>query len=268
MPASLGQGHRHGRSGRVGGGRWALLLLALALAACTAQPSAPKKIALLAPFENQYREIGYNALYALRLALAEAGSEAQLLALDDGGSVELAVARVKALNRDPAAAAIIALGPQATHAEAQFASQLPFLIVGNWGNRRAAPHSLYAANAQLTQAASADDLLSLEQARALRDDLAGKVIRSSGSLPEADFRERYLASGRYVPQPKLLATLVYDIAGLVLGALDSQLPISQATHRGINGPIRFRDGYWQDAPVHSYTFVDGDLVASAPSITP
>ena len=47
-----------------------LLLLALALTACGASnPELPGKIALLAPFEGQYREIGYNALYAVRLAI-------------------------------------------------------------------------------------------------------------------------------------------------------------------------------------------------------
>ncbi len=241
-----------------------LLLVALVLAACTARPVAPDKVALLAPFENQYREIGYNALYAARLALDDAQSDAQLLALDDGGSVELAIARVMALNRDPAVRAIIALGPQATQADVQQASQLPFLIVGNWGADRAAPNSLYAANKQTSQAGSAGDLFILEQTRALHDDLDGRLFHSSGSPPDEDFRQRYLASGLYVPQPNLLATLVYDIAGLVSGALASELPIAQTTHTGINGQIRFVDGYWQDAPDNSYIYVDGEIVPSAP----
>ncbi len=248
--------------------RWLPLLVALALSACAAQPSAPDKVALLAPFENKYREIGYNALYAVRLALGDAGADAQLLALDDGGSVELAIARVQAFNRDPAAKAIIALGPQATHESVQRASQLPFILVGNWGSSRAAQSSLYAANQQLTQAASADDLLMLEQTRALRDDLNGQIIHSSGSPPDERFRQRYLASALYVPQPNLLATLVYDIAGLVFAALASDMPISQATHIGINGQVVFHDGYWQDAPAHSYIYVDGEIESAAPSITP
>ncbi len=248
--------------------RWLPLMIALALAACTARNSAPHKVALLAPFENQYREIGYNALYAVRLALEDAASDAQLLALDDGGSVELAVARVQAFNRDPSAKAIIALGPHATHTDVQRASQLPFFIVGNWGNSRAAPNSFYAANQQVTQAASADDLLMLEQTRSLRDDLDGRRFHSSGSPPDESFRKRYLASDLYVPQPNLLAALVYDIAGLVFSALDSDAPLSRIAHMGINGQVRFLDGYWQDAPVHSYTIVDGEVVSAAPSITP
>ena len=244
------------------------MMVALVLAGCVAEPSAPGKVALLAPFENQFREIGYNALYAFRLARDDAESNVQLLALDDGGTVELAVARVRAFNRDPAARAIIALGPQATHAAVQRASQLPFLIVGNWGNSRAAQTSLYAADEQLTQAESADDLFMLEQTTALRDDLDGLVFQSSGSPPDEGFRQRYLASDMYVPQPNLLATLVYDIAGLVFGALKRDRPIAQSAHTGINGQVRFQDGFWQNAPAHSYSYVDGEIEFSAPSIRP
>ncbi len=245
-----------------------LLLLALALASCTAQHAMPRKVALLAPFENQYREIGYNALYAVNLAQADSGSDAQLLALDDGGSVELAIARVQALNRDPAAAAIIALGPQATHPQVQLASELPFVIVGNWGHSRAAEGSLYAADAVLTQSKSIGDMLMLEGTRVLRGDLHDAEILSSGSSPDEAFRQRYVNSGLYVPQPNLLATLVYDIAGLVFAALQTDTPIALASTDGINGAIRFQDGYWQAAPVNRYHYVDGELIASAPTMTP
>ena len=45
------------------------LSLALCVNACQGAGEADiAKIALLAPFEGQYREIGYNAFYALRLA--------------------------------------------------------------------------------------------------------------------------------------------------------------------------------------------------------
>ena len=244
-----------------------MLLLALALAACTARHEAPRKVALLAPFENQYREIGYNALYAVKLALADSGGNAQLLALDDGGTVELAVARAQALTLDPAAAAIIALGPHATHPRVQLASDLPFVIVGNWGHARAAPNSLYAADAALTRAYSSGDMLMLDSARALRRDLEVAEILSSGSLPDDAFRQRYMDSALYAPQPNLLATLVYDVARLVFSALDTGTQIQSASADGINGAIRFENGYWQGAPVNRYHYLDGEL-KSAPSTTP
>ncbi|MCS7070642.1 MAG: hypothetical protein NZM00_03995, partial [Anaerolinea sp.] len=64
---------------------FALIAIAL-LTGCTVHQTAPR-IALIAPFEGRYREVGYNALYAARLALADAESGVQLLPLDDGGSV-------------------------------------------------------------------------------------------------------------------------------------------------------------------------------------
>ena len=73
------------------------------LSACAAETHVPRKIALLAPFEGQYRDIGYNALYALRMAFADTRPhDTQLLAIDDGGTVESAIDRVRALNLDPA----------------------------------------------------------------------------------------------------------------------------------------------------------------------
>ena len=45
------------------------------------------RVALLAPFEGRYREVGYNALYAARLAFADSSiMSIELLAVDDGGT--------------------------------------------------------------------------------------------------------------------------------------------------------------------------------------
>ena len=113
----------------------ALFALTLALASCAGSlGSAPPKLVLLAPFEGQYREIGYNALYAMQMAVADAGpAGAQFLAVDDGGTVESATARVDALNLDPAVAQIIALGPHATSAAAQQANNKPDASRGQLG---------------------------------------------------------------------------------------------------------------------------------------
>ena len=235
-----------------------LCLLTLCLAACVAGGSPPQKIALLAPFEGQYREIGYNALYAVRLAFSDAEPErAQLLAVDDGGTPASAVARVKALNLDPAVAAIIALGPHATAPSAQMANDKPLVIVGNWGFDRADEDSLYASDRSLAAARQRGDLYMLAQARALADDPETLRFSSSGSAPDAAFHERYINSARYAPAPNLLATLTYDIARLALAALEDGKPIRATAYRGLNGAIRFEDGYWADAPLNRYRY-DGD----------
>lgn len=236
-----------------------LLLLALVLTSCGASnPEAPGKIALLAPFEGQYREIGYNALYAVRLAFGDAEPhDVQLLAVDDGGTPASALARVRALNLDPAVLAIIALGPYATDSAAQKPNDKPLILIGNWGQDRADADSLFAANAQQAMARGRGDLQLLNLARGLADDSDSKGFVSSGAPPDEEFRERYLNSAQYTPAPNWLATLTYDIARLTLAALAGGKAISTMEYLGLNGLIRFEDGYWVDAPLNRYR-LEGD----------
>ena len=243
-----------------GSRRLAWLLLALCLASCATLDPPPTKLALLAPFESRHREIGYNALYAARLAFADAApGNIELLALDDGGTLESAVARVKALKLDPAVAVIIALGPAATHAKAQLENDKPMIVIGNWGQERADEDSLFASNPALAQARGRGDLEMLEQARGLAATRSTAYF-SSGALPDASFRQRYLESAMYAPAPNWLATLTYDMTRLALTALSQRLPLSAAHYAGINGEIQFEAGYWLGAPVHGYQVADGQLL--------
>lgn len=248
-----------------GASKFFLLLLALALTSCAAShPALPGKIALLAPFEGQYREIGYNALYAVRLAFSDAKPKhVQLLAVDDGGTQSSAVARVKALNLDPAVLAIIALGPDSTQAAVQKANDKPLILIGNWGHDRADEESLYAANAQLAKAQGRGDLDLLIQTRKSEEAPESMSFVSSGASPDADFRERYLNSAMYAPAPNWLATLTYDIARLALAALTDGSAIGATEHRGLNGIIRFEDGFWVDAPLNPYRLEGDQLVLDA-----
>lgn len=240
------------------------LLLCAALASCGGIDALPpRKIALLAPFEGQYREIGYNALFALRLAFADAEPQnLQLLAVDDGGTLSAALARIKALNRDPAVGAIIALGPAATDPAIQAANDKAMILIGNWGQDRADEHSLYAANPDLTRARGSGDLLALAQTSDLWTDLESISFESSGSLPDAEFVSRYVNSAPHAPTPNLLATLTYDIGRLALAALTKGESLNTTSHQGITGVIRFQDGYWVDAPVKRYRY-EGDQLALA-----
>lgn len=241
-----------------------LLLLALALTSCGASnPALPGKIALLAPFEGRYREIGYNALYAVRLAFDDAKPhDVQLLAVDDGGTRAAAVARVRALNLDPAVLAIIALGPKATHATVQKANDKALILIGNWGQDRADQDSLYAANPQQAKARGRGDLDLLIQTRKVTEAPESMSFVSNGSLPDLDFRERYLNSAMYAPAPNWLASLTYDIARLALSASADGAAIGRAEYLGLNGLIRFEDGYWADAPLNPYR-VEGDQLVLA-----
>ena len=245
-----------------GAARLLLLLLTMTFAACgSSAKESPRKIALLAPFESQYREIGYNALYAVRMAFGDAApTKAQLLAVDDGGTLASAVARIRALNMDPAVEAIIALGPAVTHPIAQMANDKPLIMIGNWGHDRADEDSLYASNRNLAKTGSGGDFHALGQALVLADDPASIQFESSGSLPDDAFRERYQHSALYAPAPNLLATLTYDITRMALTALMDDTRIVATEYQGLNGVIRFESGYWADGPLITYRYEGDRLV--------
>jgi branched-chain amino acid transport system substrate-binding protein len=66
------------------------------------------KIGLVAPFEGRYRYVGYDVIYAVRLALREvnqdggvAGYGVELVAYDDGGNPALAADQARKLDVDP-----------------------------------------------------------------------------------------------------------------------------------------------------------------------
>jgi ABC-type branched-subunit amino acid transport system substrate-binding protein len=72
------------------------------------------KIGLVAPFEGRYRSIGYEAIYAARLAIREIngqgginGYRIELVALDDRGEPDQAIVAARKLTIDPQVIAVI-----------------------------------------------------------------------------------------------------------------------------------------------------------------
>ena len=75
------------------------------------------KIGLVAPFEGEYRYVGYDAIYAARLAVRQAnaaggvarraGRTVELVAYDDRGTIEGARAAAYSLTRDPQVIAVV-----------------------------------------------------------------------------------------------------------------------------------------------------------------
>ena len=119
-----------------------LLLIAL-LTACL-PPPLPRvlKIGLVAPFEGRYRYVGYDAIYAARLAVREinaaggvGGWSLELVAYDDRGDPELAHTAARNLVIDPDVVAVIGHYRQASTeaASAIYAEAgMPLLAVGAW----------------------------------------------------------------------------------------------------------------------------------------
>lgn len=258
-----------------------LLALLLLITSWSAIPT-PTRIALLAPFEGRYREVGYEALYSARMALQDTGNNfIELLPVEDGGSPASATARARALSIDPDVAAVLVLGYSATHAEALTAfGDLPVLVVGDWGAQPISEHVYMLSNpaisdsltipahteitdaAQLPAPFTGGEILALMQFGDLRASLEGITILSSAALPDAQFTERYAASDPFAPEPGLLASLNYDAASMaaeavLLGQGERDAVnqyLSEVNYTGLNGVIRFENGYWAGAPIHEYAY--------------
>ncbi|MCP4417619.1 MAG: ABC transporter substrate-binding protein [Chloroflexi bacterium] len=116
-----------------------LFTLFLLTACASVQPVV--KIGLVAPFEGAQREIGYDAIYAARLAVREInmagginGTRVALVALDDGGDEQLAAETAVSLTIDPAIVAVIGHGLVETTAVVTpiyAKAGLPFIPLGN-----------------------------------------------------------------------------------------------------------------------------------------
>ncbi len=92
-------------------GLWWLFLLGLVSCGGTAPVV---KIGLVAPFEGQYRAVGYDVIYSARLAVREinlaggvGGYRLELVALDDAGDPELAQQAAASLALDPLVVAVV-----------------------------------------------------------------------------------------------------------------------------------------------------------------
>lgn len=267
-----------------------LLLMGGPAGCAVVRDTRPLYIALLAPFEGRYREVGYNALYAARLALADApNSSYTLLPIEDGGTPEQAALRASALVIDERVAAVLVLGQTAAHPAVQTALHpVPAVIVGGWTDTRAGESTFVLSAADtaarlsfplslsITEIAARPDggtvgeIGGLEGFRALRDSMGGITVLSSGTPPTGEFATRYSASGLYVPVPNLLAMLTYDATAWLTTLPPSRPAITDALHTGTydsahSGILAFNQaGWWQDAPVRGYTLmVDGSWAVVA-----
>ncbi len=236
-----------------------ILAALIALSGCAAHPTLmPSQIALLAPFEGTYRHVGYDALYAARLALRESDAvDIELLPVDDGGTLTSARDRAAALANNPMVSAAIVLGPNAAHPDVllQF-GDLPVITAGNWVERPNTSYSIVLSG-QIQDSRDTEFFTPLNE---------GSVIRSSGRWPDPDFVRRYQDGQMFAPEPTPVATLVYDAVRLIVQALqagrenaDLLTAIENTTYIGYNGPIRFQDRNWLSAPIYDYTVQEGKI---------
>lgn len=94
---------------------WLLAAACLVLAACCPNVKPTVKIGLSAPFEGRYRDLGYEVLYAVRLAVRErndiggVGSWAlvEMVALNDFNESQEAVEQAYKMHADPDVMAVL-----------------------------------------------------------------------------------------------------------------------------------------------------------------
>lgn len=260
----------------------ALLIIAAALTGCALrQTPETVRLALLAPFEGRYREIGYNALYAARLAVQDANLPMlELLPLDDGGTAASASDRARALALDPQVIGALTLGYAASDPAALAAfADMPVVIVGHWdaqpdgetvfsmSSPQLAERITAPTQVDITEAAALDtplvggDIFALEGLGGLRIRLDDILIVSSGRLPDDDFVERYRHGNPFAPQPNLLAPVTYDALALMTAALQTDAAPTRASLRAAIA-VHFTAGYWREAQIRAFRYGEtGELVA-------
>lgn len=117
---------------------WVLMvLMVLTLVGCQRSPEVIK-VGLMAPFEGESRKIGYDGIYAARLAVREFNAEHNdlklaLVALDDSGRLDIAQANSEALAADPALVAVVGMGADEISlisAENFAQAGIPYLHIG------------------------------------------------------------------------------------------------------------------------------------------
>lgn len=239
---------------------WVAGLLLIVVVGCTGvKPASPYKIVLMAPFEGAERAIGYNALYAARLALADyqrttGHLNVELLAVDAGEDPFIHRLRIRALLEDPSIHRIIGLGGWTTEEEVMEGLQaLNPIVVGYWGEPI---HSekvvwLSADISVITQESSVTDEIGIPMWNAENAILREQVIVTSGSVADTEFRERYLLSDRFAPEPDWLAMLVYDAIGLALQVNDDDLT-SRIAYVGNYYTFNIEKGNWLNAPLNQF----------------
>jgi ABC-type branched-subunit amino acid transport system substrate-binding protein len=194
------------------------VLLFLCLSACAStQPVI--KIGLVAPFEGRFRALGYEAVYAARLAIREInarggvrGYRIELVTLDDRGEGERAIEAARQLVIDPQVVAVLGHYRPATSTAAlavYCASRMPVVAI----EISRAPADCQGAAWFIGRAP--DDRWSDE-----RLTFVGNVPDPTSWPPAADFAQRYNAIPIDGTRAGPIALQTYDVMYLLFDAFE------------------------------------------------
>lgn len=261
---------------------WALITACCWLAGACAVTRPTVKIGLAAPFEGRYRAVGYDVIYAVRLAVREAnaaggvaGYSLELVALDDSGDPEQAVTQARKLAVDPQIVAVLGhwLDVTTVAAAPEYArAGLPLLATAA-GPLPDGVYRLWPAGAcHLASGAGCVEALEDLRLRAAE----GVTVTVPAPLPvdsrDPGFAERYQAISNGVA-PGFNAVLAYDAARVLIDALARDLAANKTPTRagvgaalstsawlGLSGQISFdAAAQWTAPPAWTYRWEAGTL---------
>jgi len=261
-----------------------LLLSSFFLSSCLPVTRPVVKIGLVAPFEGRYRHLGYEVIYAVRLAVRAAnaadglaGYSVELAALDDSGDPEMAIEQARKLATDPQVVAVLGHWLDATTATAapEYARlRLPLLIPFSTS---ALPDSAYRLwHAPCLWVTLAGCFNTVEELAILN---SGPItVTSAVPLPadstDPSFADRYRAISNGF-EPRLAAVLAYDATHLLFDAIVRDIgangapsragvraQLAQSDYTGLSGNFSFdAEREWQRAGQEwVYVWRDGRLV--------
>jgi ABC-type branched-subunit amino acid transport system substrate-binding protein len=228
------------------------------------------KIGLVAPFEGRYRAIGYEAIYAARLAIREInraggvrGLRVELVALNDDGDAAMAAEQARKLAIDPQVVAVIGhyRSEPTAAALAVYCEQALTLLAVALSDTSECPE-IFSLNTVGVELPSID---------------AGSFVYNASvpapdALPEANaFVATYNALPIDGTRAGPIALQTYDAMYLLFDALsrgatrrDMPQAIAATKFIGLGGVYRFEDGQRVDVPTYLFKYPDVELIDSTP----
>ena len=274
----------------------AALIVVLLVTACDPHRIAGTvKIGLVAPFEGAFRSIGYDAIYAARLAIREInaaggidGWVVELVAYDDRGEVDLAERTAGNLAFDQDVVAVIGhFRPDTSSAASAIYKNedVPLLVLGGWEGSAPLTWSLAPSPDALAEAiaALANGLPAgwLDLSVPAFGPVAGgdedgtpfvTPYPDTGAIEGVEaWVVDYRSMGPHVSGPGPLALPTYEAVYLIAEAIEAALHAGRAPTReavgaalgsaqrsGWLGKISWdAGGYWEAPALYVYRWLDG-----------
>jgi ABC-type branched-subunit amino acid transport system substrate-binding protein len=234
------------------------------------------KIGLVAPFEGRYREVGYEVIYAVRLAVREAnaaggvgGYSVELMALDDAGDSEMAAEQARKLETDPQVVGVIGHWLSSTTSAAAPEYDRAGIPLLDPISDNALPPSAFRLRASpciyLLANGCYDSWSVVTQSLGAGDRLTAIAPLPADSA-DPDFAVRYRAISNGL-EPRFNAVLAYDAAHVLLAAIERDVTknktatrsgvaeaLAQTNLTGLSGAIRF-DANGENEGTGAWTYV-------------